>query len=78
MMLEGMTPPKPNFSCKVDTVLKSLEPADQKILLEILETDKSIWPAKTLSSELSKRGIRIVDTTITKHRTKQCWCYRER
>lgn len=77
-MLEGLKPPKKNFTCKVGEILGGLSDTDQKILNDAIGADKSVWPAKTLSTELAKRGVHIVDTTITKHRTKQCWCYRDR
>ena len=77
-MLENLQPPKRNFSCKVGKILTDLNDSDRKVLENALSTDKSIWPAKTLSNELAKRGLHIVDTTITKHRTKQCWCFRDR
>lgn len=77
-MLENLQPPKRNFGCKVGKILDDLNDTDRKVLENALNTDKSIWPAKTLSNELAKRGVHLVDTTITKHRTKQCWCYRDR
>jgi hypothetical protein len=77
-MLEGLQPPKRNFSCKVNTLKDELEDKDYKILLSAIDSDKAVWPAKTLSNELSKRGVHLVDTTITKHRLKQCWCYRDK
>lgn len=77
-MLEGLKPPKKNFTCKVGEILTGLSDSDKKILEDAINADKSVWPAKTLSNELGKRGIHLVDTTITKHRTKQCWCFRDR
>lgn len=77
-MLEGLKQPKKNFGCKVEIVARELSESDKKIFFSAIDAPKEEWPAKTLSNELTKRGIRLVDTTITKHRTKACWCYRDR
>ena len=73
-MLEDLKPPGRHFTCKVQTVAEELEAKDSQILIEAVNSDK--WSFKTLSNELAKRGIVIVDTTIAKHRRKQCSCFR--
>ena len=73
-MLEDLKPPGRHFTCKVQTVAEGLDAKDKEILIEAVNSDK--WSFKTLSNELAKRGIVIVDTTIAKHRRKQCSCFR--
>ena len=73
-MLEDLKPPGRHFTCKVQTVAEELDAKDREILIEAVNSDK--WGFKTLSNELAKRGIVIVDTTIAKHRRKQCSCFR--
>ena len=73
-MLEDLKPPGRHFTCKVQTVAEELDAKDSQILIEAVNSDK--WSFKTLSNELAKRGIVIVDTTIAKHRRKQCSCFR--
>lgn len=73
-MLEDLKPPGRHFTCKVQTVAEELDAKDSEILIEAVNSDK--WSFKTLSNELAKRGIVIVDTTIAKHRRKQCSCFR--
>ena len=73
-MLEDLIPPGRTYACKVRTVAEGLEPKDKDIL--IAAVNNSDWNFKTLSNELAKRGITIVDTGIAKHRRKQCACFR--
>ena len=74
-MLEDLTPPARIYGCKVRTVAEGLEPKDKEIL--IAAVNNSDWNFKTLSNELAKRGISIVDTGIARHRRKQCACFRK-
>lgn len=75
-MLEGLTPPRPkSVFCKVDEWLKKLDESDKKILLEALE-DLQTWPHSTLARALRSKGLDISDTTIGKHRHKDCACYK--
>jgi 5,10-methylene-tetrahydrofolate dehydrogenase/methenyl tetrahydrofolate cyclohydrolase len=74
MMLEDLTPPGRTYACKVRTVAEGLEPKDKDILIAAVNNPD--WNFKTLSNELAKRGITIVDTGIAKHRRKQCACFR--
>lgn len=74
-MLEGLTPPVRQFSCKTRTVLNGLDSKDQKVLEQALLSPE-IWGAKTLSTELKKRGLLLSDNAITNHRKKSCACFR--
>jgi hypothetical protein len=73
-MLEDLIPPGRHFTCKVRTVADALDANDKKILLSAVNSEE--WKLKTLSNELAKRGLVIVDTAIAKHRRKQCSCFR--
>lgn len=72
-MLEGLEPPVKAFSCKVGTVLESLEPQDFEILSKALQ-DEGTWPAWTLSQALKSRGLQVGDTPIRNHRRGSCRC----
>ena len=75
-MLEGLTPPKSRaVYCRVDDLAKGMTDDDRKIFLDAVD-DGATWSANSLSGELRKRGVSIADTTITKHRTKTCACFR--
>jgi hypothetical protein len=73
-MLEDLKPPSRQFTCKVRTVADALDAKDKIILLTAVNSEE--WKLKTLSNELAKRGLVIVDTAIAKHRRKQCSCFR--
>ena len=75
-MLEGLTPPKnKTVYCKIEQTVSSLSEADAKILTEAIENTDA-WGSRTLSTALRERGISIADTTISKHRSRTCACYR--
>jgi hypothetical protein len=71
-MLEGLEPPKKLPSCKVRTVLESLEPKDQEILKKALANPD--WPHSTLTHELNNRGIGISEQPVRTHRIGRCSC----
>ena len=73
-MLENLKPPVRQFSCRVRTVLNSLESKDAKILEQALVSPD--WAAKSLSNELKKLGLLLSDNAITNHRKKSCACFR--
>lgn len=77
-MLEGLTPP-PNKAqyCKIAIIEADLTDTDKKIFMDAVN-NKDLWRARALSLELRKRGVDVADTTITKHRTKMCFCYRNK
>jgi len=75
-MLEGLTPPKPqSYYCKVDILQKGLSDSDRKIFLDAIQNPE--WKMKPLAAELRSRGLEISDTTIARHRNKQCTCFRD-
>lgn len=76
-MLEGLTPPRNRtVFCKVDDWLGKLNESDRKILTDAL-ADLNTWPHSTLARALRAKGVDISDTTIGKHRNKDCACYKE-
>jgi hypothetical protein len=74
-MLEDLTPPVRSYACKVKTIAETLDPKDRTILLSAI--DNPDWAYKTLSNELAKRGVQLIDTTISRHRNKRCACFRK-
>lgn len=74
-MLDGLQPPKRVFSCRVRSVLETLEAKDKKIL-ETALASVDLWPARTLSNELKKRGLVLSDSAISTHRKTACSCGR--
>ena len=72
-MLEGLEKPQNKlFSCKVQEIAEELEAKDKGIFLTAC--DNPDWGAKTLSRELKIRGVVISDTTILRHRRRDCNC----
>lgn len=74
-MLENLKPPVQKRTCKVRTILETLEPADQEIL-EAAIMDSAKWKIKTLSDELRNNGIELSERPISNHRTKACSCWK--
>lgn len=74
-MLEDLTPPLNGRSCKVAVVGATMTESDRTILYKAIES-KEVWPIKTLSKELRKRGVELSDTPLTNHRNKTCVCFR--
>jgi hypothetical protein len=74
-MLQDLTPPVRHFNCKVRTVILALDDKDSKILEQAI-ISPDVWPSKTLSNELKKRGLLVSDSAISNHRKKACACFR--
>lgn len=75
-MLEGLEPPKNRSEyCKIDQMKDDLSESDYAIFIEAVN-DKAKWPAKTLTNALRQRGVSVADTTISRHRSQICACYR--
>jgi hypothetical protein len=71
--LNGMQPPKYIPSCKVRSILETLDDQDRKTLADALTNDK-LWKPDALATELTNRGIPITKWPINKHRQGQCSC----
>jgi ATPase subunit of ABC transporter with duplicated ATPase domains len=64
----------PKRTCRVDIINQTLEPADSEIFLDAVMNAK--FPVKRLEKELRARGVEISDTSIDRHRTKGCSCWK--
>ena len=73
-MLEGLTPQARKSSCKVRTILESLDTKDQAILVAAI--NNQAWTSMALARELTARGIAISDKPVMNHRRKECSCAR--
>lgn len=71
-MLEGLHPNKPEYSCKIRTLLTTLEPEDAKILNEALLNPE--WTANGLAKALSGRGLQVSGHVVSRHMKKECSC----
>ena len=72
-MLEGLEPPKRIYSCRVRSVLETLDAKDKKIF-EVAIQSFDLWPARTLSNALKQRGLVLSDGAIAQHRKGSCSC----
>jgi hypothetical protein len=73
-MLENLKIPIKNYTCRVATVLSELEDKDKKILADAVMSDE--WPIGTLENSLRKLGVTLSGTSIKRHRTKGCSCWK--
>ena len=71
-MLEDLEVQPPVRRCKVRTVIESLGPDDQKILIGALANP--LWGDLPLSNALAERDIVISNMSIRKHRDHRCSC----
>lgn len=73
-MLENLKMPTKQYSCRVSTVLSELDDKDKKILSDAVMNPE--WPIGTLENSLRKLGITLSGTSIKRHRTKGCSCWK--
>lgn len=73
-MLENLQLPVKQYSCRVKTVLSELTDKDKKILTEAVMNPE--WPIGSLENALRKLGITLSGTSIKRHRTKGCSCWK--
>jgi hypothetical protein len=73
-MLENLEIKPRKRNCAVRTLMESLSEADQAILTKNL-LDKNV-PHYALQQALKGVGVKIADSTITRHRTGECSCSR--
>lgn len=73
-MLEDLKPPVRKYSCKVASIAADLNETDSAIFVNAVNDPN--WQFKSLSNALANKGLVIVDTSIAKHRRKQCSCFR--
>lgn len=72
-MLEGLEPNKRTYHCRVNQIREELSETDRKIFDDALE-DRAKWTPYSLSQALMKRGVKIQDKPIRKHREGTCTC----
>ena len=73
-MLEGLTPPVRRYPCRVRDLALELGEKDGKILVDAAENPE--WPYISLENALGKLGVTVSQSSIKKHRTKVCSCFR--
>jgi hypothetical protein len=71
-MLENLEPLTPLRTCKVRTVMDTLETKDREILSEALVDPR--WRPNSLSVALKQRGIDLANKLIRKHQVGDCTC----
>jgi hypothetical protein len=71
-MLENLEPNLKARTCKVRTILESLETKDRDTLSKALSDPR--WTANGLSVALEQRGIALAGKLITKHQKRKCTC----
>lgn len=59
--------------CKVRATIQKLEGRDQELLKQYIG-DEEYWSDYQLEKALYSVGIRLSDTMIRRHRSKQCSC----
>jgi hypothetical protein len=73
-MLEDLTLPVKQTSCRVRTVAADLSEKDAQILADaVMNPD---WPYKTLEVELFRKGVSLSEKAIKRHREKHCSCWK--
>lgn len=74
-MLENLIPPSNGtLTCKIKILKTELDPKDAELLDQYL-ADVEHWGHSPLSRALKSVGVDLSDTTIAKHRKKECRCY---
>lgn len=67
-------PEKESFCPMIVRATNNLEAKDLKIFIDALADPR--WPARTLATEVTKRGFNVSENQIWKHRSKACACAR--
>lgn len=72
-MLENLSKPESRSGyCKVNAIAETLGADDAQILRNAV--DDPTWVAKQLSKALKEKGLQLSDTTILRHRRRECVC----
>jgi len=71
-MLENLEPITKPRTCKVRTVMDSLDTQDRETLAKALADPR--WSPYALSLALEQRGLALADKLITRHRLRRCSC----
>ena len=73
-MLEKLVKPERSYSCRVATLKLDLDEKDRKILEDAVMNLE--WPIGTLENSLRNIGVVLSATSIKRHRTKACSCWK--
>ena len=71
-MLENLEPIALPRTCKVRTIMESLDTNDRATLVKALADPR--WSANGLSVALEQRGVALAGKLITKHQQHRCSC----
>lgn len=63
---------RPGSICTVKTILDNLSPEDADSLQQAI--DNPLIKATAISRALKNRNIKLSDSTVTRHRRKECCC----
>lgn len=58
--------------CKIASILRELEPADQQILKDAIASPS--WNTNALVTALGQRGLKVSYGTLRRHEQKLCNC----
>ena len=72
-MLEGLAPTVKVFPCRVRTLGESLDESDRNIYMAAV-SNVDVWSNNGLAYSLGKRGLKISEKSIRKHRRGECSC----
>jgi hypothetical protein len=72
-MLEDLKPLGSLRSCKVRSILDTLEDTDQEILMQAL-LNREKWNDNALAKALTGKGLGVSPNTVAKHRNRVCTC----
>jgi hypothetical protein len=74
-MFETLSLPEEEKICPmISRAMNDLEEKDLKIFIDALNDTR--WVATTLAIEITKRGFKVSENQIWKHRSKACACAR--
>lgn len=73
-MLENLKPVFVPQKCKLARWMETLEKSDVKLMESYL--DDETFATQTMSTRLYELGVQMGPHAITKHRRKECLCYR--
>jgi hypothetical protein len=73
-MLENLVLPKRRYPCRVRDLASELGEKDGKILVDAANNPE--WPYSGLQNALGKLGVVVSQSSLKKHRTQMCSCFR--
>ncbi len=73
-MLENLKRPERVYPCRVASLKLDLDDKDRKILEDAVMNPE--WPIGTLENSLREMSLVLSGTSIKRHRTKNCSCWK--